>query len=175
MADVFLSPQAVNSTEIVGRIRGRAQEQEDPKGAGQKLSLLNLAQPKNCTKEDLKKAKQKTREANTSRSGPKNRYCHNHFVCARFFILCLVDDDIINVEPLAFEDSVFDLHIHIPASDLPKTKHKPQWDVKDEREFEAANPGPADDSGPLQGSKDLWDYDKEGQLIVEVINISGNE
>ena len=41
----------------------------------------------------------------------------------------------------------------MPVKSFLKAKRKPHWDIKKEREFEAANPGPAED-------KECWDYDK---------------
>ena len=73
-------------------VRGRAQKTKDPKRTGQELLTSSSEQPKNCKIKDLYEAKEKTREANTSRSGPQNHYSRivNHFfqcsVCAYCYL-----------------------------------------------------------------------------------------
>ena len=73
-----------------------------------------------------------------------------------FFIFSIADDVVIAFEPLIFEGSVCKIHIHIPVNELLKTKHKPHWDVKEEREFEAANPGPGICEALKLGRPDDW-------------------
>ena len=77
--DVAYAPFSASSAESYCKVRGRAQEKEDPRGTGQRFSLLNLAQPKNCKTKDLHKAKAERRDANTGRCVPKKRYSLSHF------------------------------------------------------------------------------------------------
>ena len=115
-------------------------------------------------------AKQKTREANTSRSVPKKRYSLNHFartkffVIGRHFIFYTVDDDVMIVVPQANEASVCRIHIHMPVKEHWKSKHKPHRDVEEEREFEAANPGPGIREALRAGRPEDWTDPSEGKV-----------
>ena len=69
---------SVCSTRVMGR---DPKTRKDPKRTGQRFSMLDLAQPKNCKIKDLNEAKEKIREANTSRSVPKER--SSNFLCVK--------------------------------------------------------------------------------------------
>ena len=150
------------SAELYCEERGRAQDKEDPMRTGQAYTTVDSEQPKNCNKKDQHVATQKTREANTSRSVPKKRYSHNHFartnyfVFDRRFIFYTVDDDVMAVVPQVNEASVCKIHIHMPVKEHWKSKHKPHWDVEEEREFEAANPGPGISDALRAGRPGDW-------------------
>ena len=125
--------------------------------------MLNLAQPKNFKIKDLDEAKEKIRDANTGRSVPKKRYSRNH-LCSSIgsgrssmpFINVLPYCRGGVVERQLAESSVIVLHIHMLQDKIMKLKHTPPWDVKQEREHEAANPGPYIVEALMEGRQDDW-------------------
>ena len=137
---------------------------------GQEYTTVDSEQPKNCNNKDQHMAKQKTREANTSRSAPKKRYSHNHFARANYFVLVrlfifhTVDDDVMVGVPQVNEASVCRVHIHMPVKEHWKSKHKPHWDVEEERDFEAANLGLGVSEALRAGRPEDWTDTSEGKV-----------
>ena len=154
-------------------LRGRAHKQEDPKRTGQKFIMLNFVQPKNCNTKDLKEAKEKTRDANTSRSVPKKRYSRNHFDKCSFigvgrfsmpFMFALLESGRGEVGSHLAKISVKAFHIHILIDKRLKDMHTPPWDIKQEREHEAANPGPSIAEALKEGRQDDWSDPSEMKI-----------
>ena len=67
----------------------------------------------------------------------------------------------------------------ISGKTCDEDRHTPRWALKEEREHEAGNPGPDSDQDQevveAQGriEDDTWDYDADGQIIIEFANNFG--